>query len=340
MPDLFVNPERDPHSEYTRNLPQILHQLGISLALATGRGLVVIRGRGDELNTHFIDLPGGVRGLYADSRMLVAATTTSIDVWRRVSGVRDERLSPAHDNCFLPVTRHFTGAVGCGEIAVNGDGEVYFANTLFSCISRLDRAHSFVPLWQPPFISACAPEDRCRLGGVALRDGRPAYASALGRADASGGWREQLQSGGVLIDVQYGRSLAEELCVPMSPRWHAERLWLLEAGRGRLCGIGNREITEIARVPGFARGLAFIDRYAFIGTSRVRPGEDLPVAESKDSACGVWMIDTETAQTVAFLRFGPGLDEIYGVSVLSGMRYPEVLTADSPFAAGIYRLPD
>ena len=41
------------------------------------------------------------------------------------------------------------------------------------------------------------PEDRCHLNGIAVRDGRPRYVTALGTTDAPGAWREQKATGGV-----------------------------------------------------------------------------------------------------------------------------------------------
>ena len=61
------------------------------------------------------------------------------------------------------------------------DGEIdgvrapLFVNTLFSCLATTSETHSFKPLWKPPFISRLAPEDRCHLNGMAMRDGKPAY---------------------------------------------------------------------------------------------------------------------------------------------------------------------
>jgi allophanate hydrolase subunit 1 len=34
-----------------------------------------------------------------------------------------------------------------------------------------------------------APEDRCHLNGLAIRDGQPAFVTALGVTDSPGGWR-------------------------------------------------------------------------------------------------------------------------------------------------------
>ena len=48
-------------------------------------------------------------------------------------------------------------------------------NTLFSCLAAASPTHTFRPLWRPPFVSRLAPEDRCHLNGLALRDGEPRY---------------------------------------------------------------------------------------------------------------------------------------------------------------------
>src|SRR5262249_46881248 len=71
------------------------------------------------------------------------------------------------DACFLPRWAHVTGDVDIHEMAWVGD-ELWFVNTRFSCLCTLDEAHSFVPRWRPPFVTALAPEDRCRLNGLGL----------------------------------------------------------------------------------------------------------------------------------------------------------------------------
>jgi hypothetical protein len=44
----------------------------------------------------------------------------------------------------------------------------------------------------------------------------------------------------------------------------------------------------------------------------------LPV---EDRRCGVWVVDTRNGQIVAFLRFESGVQEIFAVQVLPGIRY-------------------
>src|SRR5947207_9982868 len=144
--------------------------------------------------------------------------------------------------------------------------------TRFSCLCTLDPDYSFVPRWQPPFISALAAEDRCHLNGLAMVDGRPRYVTALGESDTARGWRANKPRGGCLIDVDSGAVLSRGLSMPHSPRWHDGRLWVLESGTGQLLLIdgatGRRQ--RIAEVPGFGRGLAMAGPYAFIGLSKIR----------------------------------------------------------------------
>ena len=105
-----------------------------------------------------------------------------------------------------------------------------FVNTLFSCLATTSETHSFAPLWRPPFVSRLAAEDRCHLNGLAMRDGRAAYVTAVSRSDVADGWRDRREGGGVLVDVATGETLLAGLSMPHSPRWHDNRLWLLELG--------------------------------------------------------------------------------------------------------------
>jgi uncharacterized protein (TIGR03032 family) len=186
------------------------------------------------------------------------------------------------------------------------------------------------------------------LNGLGLRDGRPRYATALGETDAAAGWRGNKAKGGCLIDVPSGEVIARGLSMPHSPRWHDGRLWVLESGAGSLSTVDPQtgQLQTVVLLPGFTRGLDFYGPYAFIGLSQVRESamfsgipitDRLPVEERK---CGVWVVDTRTGQVAAFLRFEAGVQEIFAVQLLPGLRYPDVLTEDQPAAASSFMVPD
>ena len=59
-----------------------------------------------------------------------------------------------------------------------------------------------------------------------------------------------------------------------------------------------------------------------------------------ERTCGVWVVNIETGQTVGFLRFEAGVQEIFAVQVLRGMRFPELLEWNDERLADSYVLPD
>src|SRR5262249_14935581 len=212
-----------------------------------------------------------------------------------------------------------------------GEGELWAVNTRFSCLCTFHPDYSFVPRWQPPFITALAAEDRCHLNGLTLVEGRPRYATALGETDTPGGWRANKPHGGCLIDIPSGEILAHGLSMPHSPRWHDRRLWLLESGTGGLVltDLATGRWQAVAELPGFTRGLALLGPYAFIGLSKIRPSsamDGVPLAQRRDRLkCGVAVVDLRDGRVIALLEFQTAVEEIFDVQLLSGLRFPEVI---------------
>ena len=156
-----------------------------------GRQVVLLRpelgGPAPVLNTHFraFDKP---MGFAWEKGRFAIGTTTEVREFHDIPAVApklDEPGSAArHDAAFLPRNSHVTGDVQVHEMAwvrqqnVGGDlmmpalSELWFVNTRFSCLATRSPIYSFVPRWKPPFISALAPEDRCHLNGLCLREGR------------------------------------------------------------------------------------------------------------------------------------------------------------------------
>ena len=67
-----------------------------------------------------------------------------------------------------------------------------------------------LPVWKPKFVTDLVPEDRCHLNGLAVRDGKAKYVTALGVTDTAGGWRDAKATGGVLIVNQEDAAEADE----------------------------------------------------------------------------------------------------------------------------------
>jgi uncharacterized protein (TIGR03032 family) len=100
----------------------------------------------------------------------------------------------------------------------------------------------------------------------------------------------------------------------------------------------------VAQLPGYTRGLDFAGPLAFVGLSQVREHgvfSGIPLVERlAERACGVWVVHIETGQTVGFVRFEAGVQEIFAVHVLHGLCFPEVLEWGDAYLAHSYVLPD
>jgi uncharacterized protein (TIGR03032 family) len=123
---------------------------------------------------------------------------------------------------------------------------------------------------------------------------------------------------------------------------------VLESGAGSLAvvDLNTGRLDTVALVPGFTRGLDFVGPFALVGLSQVRESalfSGIPITDRlavEERKCGVWVVDTRSGQTIAFLRFEAGVQEIFAVQALPGWRYPDVLTEDQPAVASSFMLPD
>jgi uncharacterized protein (TIGR03032 family) len=325
------DPDRGFQYTATDNLVDILDRIGGSLLISTyqaGRLIAVGVCEGRlNVSLHSFDHAMGIA--VAGDRIAIGSSS---QIWI-LQGQHPiaQRLEPAgrYDGCFVTRLSHVTGEIRIHEMAWVGR-ELWFVNTLFSCLCSLDPAHSFLPRWKPPFISAAAAEDRCHLNGMALEDGVPRYVTALAQTDAREGWREQKSSGGCLIDTARNETVARELAMPHSPRVQQGRVWLLDSGRGRLVIVDPRSglAETVAELPGYPRGLALAGPYAFVGLSRMREGrgfEGLPLAARRDQLkCGVAIVELASGRIASLLDFTAGVHETFDVQVLPGFRCPAI----------------
>ena len=320
----------------TDTFAPLLKQLGISLLVTTYQAnkLLVLREQRGGLSVlvRSFERPMGVA---ADAQRIALGTRESVWQFRNAPDIAP-RVEPAgqYDACFIPRSSHVTGDIGVHEVAWGGEklDELWLVSTRFSCLCTLHPDYSFVPRWRPPFVTALAAEDRCHLNGLAMVDGRPAYATALGRTDTPGGWRPMKVDGGCMMSVPDGRVVAGGLCMPHSPRWHDGALLVLDSGTGRLLRVDPEtgEARAVAAdLPGFARGLGLFGPYAFVGLSKIRTTsamDGVPLAARRDALeCGVAVLDLRTGGVVASVEFRSAVEEVFDVQVLAGTRFPEVL---------------
>lgn len=273
-------------------------------------------------------------GLWTDGQTMWMSARHQL--WRLENAAQDADAD-GYDRLYVPRVAYTTGDVDIHDVAVGADGRPTFVCTLFNCLGTISDRYSFEPIWRPAFISKLAAEDRCHLNGLAMRDGRPRYVTACSQTDVVDGWRDRRVDGGCVIDVVSGEVIATGLSMPHSPRWHDERLWLLDSGNGYLGHLDPQSgrFERVAFLPGYGRGLTFVGDYAVIGLSRPQRDEQsfqgLPLAaelrrQNVEPRCGLLVVDLRTGDTAEWLRFEGGLvQELYDVAILPGVVRPKAL---------------
>lgn len=67
---------------------------------------------------------------------------------------------------------------------------------------------------------------------------------------------------------------------------------------------------------------------------------DIPLVERlEERTCGVWVVNIHTGETVAFLRFETGVQEIFAVQILPA-RFPDMVEWGDTTLMSSYVIPD
>jgi uncharacterized protein (TIGR03032 family) len=272
-------------------------------------------------------------GLCGDAQTLWLSTRYQL--WRFENMLPPGQLYEDRDRLYVPRIGYTTGDIDSHDVAVEDSGRVVFVATACSCLATLSVTRSFQPLWRPPFISKLATEDRCHLNGLALRDGKVRYVTAVARADVADGWRTRRADGGCVLDVTTGSVVAEGLSMPHSPRWYREQLWVLNSGKGELgrVDLATGRFEAIAFCPGYLRGLAFTGDHAIVSLSQPRHDKtfgglalDAELARrNADAQCGLQIIELATGNVAHWLKVEGPVSEIYDVIAIPGALRPMAL---------------
>lgn len=315
---------------FSSGLKNFLQSHNIALAFTSYQsGNLYIFGHGpdDKLAMHQAGYPQAM-GVAGDGNRIYLASHSQIVRMENVLAP-GQIANNKHDKVYVPRNFQTTGVVDLHEIGVCSDGKIVFVNTKYSCLCELSLTHSFRPIWKPKFISKLAPEDRCHLNGLAMRDGKPRYVTAICKSDVVDGWRDRRHDGGIIIDIETDEILAEGLSMPHSPRWHDGRLWVVNSGTGEIGWIDEKEksFAPFAFCPGFIRGLAFHNGHAVVTLSkpRYKRFDGLQLADALDEKdadpwCGVQIISLQDGSVAQWIRFDGAIQELFDICVLPGVK--------------------
>lgn len=330
-----TTPEKDGNAVITasRGFAALLDQLGGSLAFTTyqsGRLFFVgpKPGKGLHISERRFPRPMGLAVSEDGNRLFLAC---QYQIYRFDNFLPPGKTADAgEDAVYVPRVAWFTGDLDAHDMGIGPTGQPVFVNTSFGCVAQVSDGFSFRTLWKPPFLSQIVREDRCHLNGMAVENGVPRYVTAVSRSDVTDGWRDRRQNGGIVMDVQTGETVCEGLSMPHSPRLHQGRIWVVNSGHGMLGWVdpATKTFNPVAFCPGYARGLALVGKYAFIGLSRARENrtfQGLPLdgelaRRDVEARCGILIVDIETGAVAGWLRIEGAVTELYDVQFVPGFR--------------------
>lgn len=333
---------------HTANFPLLLRKLVGSIFVSTYQAnrLLVCTAINEQKISTLSRVMSKPMGIALREKDLAVCLKNQIWYFSAVFGLGDiESTGIEHEFTFAPRRAHVTGDVAAHQAHFVGN-DLYFVNTRFSCICKIENDSSFNPVWKPDFISELVAEDRCHLNGFCFDENdEMRYVTALGASNKANGWKSNKNSGGVLIDTVNNEIVTAQLCMPHSPKLHRGRLWVLESGQGLFLQVDSRtgECTEVVKLPGFLRGLSFFEQYAFIGLSKIRGKNTfrgIPIERHADELqCGVYVVDITTGNIVALIHFDKGVEEIFDVTFYPGAITPHLVGFEGELIDRVVSLP-
>jgi uncharacterized protein (TIGR03032 family) len=321
---------------YDKSVAKLLAELKISLAVSTyqaGKVIFISSADGKTITQTPISFNKPMGIALMDNKMAVA-TINEIQVFSNSKNLAENFPFSQNkfDALYLPRATYYCGETDLHDLHF-ANGGMWAVNTKFSCISSYDVNYSFTPRWKPPFITNLLPEDRCHLNGMATQDNTPVYATALGKTNSKGAWRETIIDGGILMKVPSGEIILDNLAMPHSPRIINNELYLLQSAIGEIikCNTENKTYETIFKVNGFIRGMASFGNYLFVGMSKARKSSKtfskLPVAKFATQA-GIIVFDLKNKSKIGEIIYNTTVDEIFDVQVLTDTISPGLIRTD------------
>jgi uncharacterized protein (TIGR03032 family) len=334
-------------SRASRGWWDVLGGLGVTLVVSREyehllMALTVVDGRPRTSYMH-MPHPSGIAVDRAAAHVHVASTRNPNQVFELApaSGALERRDAPVEPDPARPLvpisSRFYPGALYIHDLAFVG--RRLHANAVGeNAVVALGDRGGWERVWWPRSIEDADGPDFSRnhlqlnsiaAGPTLARSYFSASAATPGR-HRPGQLRFPVDRKGVLFSGASREPVATGLTRPHSARLHQGSVWVDDSGYGQLVRVEGDSLETVARLPGWTRGLCFVDDVAFVGTSRVIPRFDRYAAglDVDRSVCGIHAVDVRSGRIAGSLVWPSG-NQIFAVDWL-----PAESTAGLPFLAG------
>ncbi len=318
----------------------LFYQLNFTLAFSSysANKLILLSANNSKalkLSSFYFDEP---KGLSIQNNQLAIATYNKVHTFAFHEGLNHLHITQNSDcdAAYYPQLTYYTNYLDLHDLSYTSQKEIFAVSADFSAIVKLDAEFHFKPYWKPSFISKLAPEDRCHLNGMALKNDLPKYATAFSAGNTPQSWRKDILHSGVLIDIENDDIIIEGLSMPHSPKIimldHNPHILFFESGKGEIClfDIKNKRKETLFSVNGFLRGLSFYKGYLFVGLSKARKSSTTSslLEIEEDTNAGIAVFDLENRKHIGNISFIERIEEIYEIEIIKDVRAAKILLAD------------
>jgi uncharacterized protein (TIGR03032 family) len=233
-------------------------------------------------------------------------------------------FAPAIDDphVLMPVrSRYLPGSLYIHDLAILG--EALHANAVGqNAVVRLDGSSGYARVWWPrsieidgrPAFDLNYLQLNSIAAGPTLRESFFSASSATMSRRRPGHLDFAVDRRGVIFSGETREPVVVGLTRPHSARLHAGSLWVDDSGYGTWgrCDAGRFEVAAV--LPGWTRGLSFVGRTAFVGTSHVirRFRQYAPGIDADHTVCGVHAIDLDTGRVRGSIAWPSG-NQIFAI---------------------------
>jgi uncharacterized protein (TIGR03032 family) len=218
------------------------------------------------------------------------------------------------------------------------DGSLHGNAVGLNAIVRFAEPNTYEVVWWPRSIERDGRPDLTRnylqLNSIAPgEDLRSSFFSASVEAPSArrpGHRNFPVDRRGVIFSGLTREPIAHGLTRPHSARLHRGEVWVDDSGYGRVGIARDGHLATVAQLPGWTRGLTFVDDVAFVGTSRVIPrfAHYAPGLDVEHSICAVHALNSHSGEVLGSIVWPVG-NQIFSIAAL-----PRTTTLGFPAVAG------
>jgi len=234
----------------------------------------------------------------------------------------DRRSGRLEGRPLIPVRSWFhPGSLYLHELAMIG-GELHANAVGRNTVVKLDQEGGFRDVWWPRAVQKrgrpVTDRNLLQLNSIAAgADLGSSYFTASSEEPArrfAGNPDYPVDRRGVIFSGRTREAIARGLTRPHSARLLRRRVWADNSGYGEVGVAEDGKFCAVARLPGWTRGLCFVDGIAFVGTSRVLPRfkNYAPGLKVSRSVCGVHALDVKSGRILGSLVWPRG-NQVFGI---------------------------